>query len=218
MALGGVISARSENEFKLADRTSSLAEPFRASYVVWERRRRSRKALSPGRPRSMGDAGCTRTFSFVVVGMFGAQHEQSREAKNVWRRASRCFSCAGPGRHAIFFPRSSVRPAPPPSAPRSAALRMLRVAQLAPMCAARHGCRLICLQARTRSFFSPCFASTRAAAFARPRVRAREIPAGAVRSACPCSAKRRLRIVAHGERRVRPEAQVRFLSVQPTRG
>ena len=67
-------------------------------------------------------------------------------------------------------------------------------------------------------FFSPCFASTRAAAFARPRVRAREIPAGAVRSACPCSAKRRLRIVAHGERRVRPEAQVRFLSVQPTRG
>jgi hypothetical protein len=33
------------------------------------------------------------------------------------------------------------------------------------------------------------------APFARPRVRAREIPAGAVRSACPCSAKRRAIVV-----------------------
>jgi hypothetical protein len=33
----------------------------------------------------VGDAGCTRTFSFVVVGMFGARHEQS-ETKNVGAR------------------------------------------------------------------------------------------------------------------------------------
>jgi hypothetical protein len=88
-----------------------------------------------------------------------------------------------------------------PSARADAAMRMLRVARQRG-CVSRATAFQIISRRTTSVFFSPCFASTRAAAFARPCVRAREIPAGAVRSACPCSAKRRLGIVAHGERRV----------------
>jgi len=139
------VAARS---YELRNRdTSPLAEPFRASYVVWERRRRSRKALSPGRPRSMGDAGCTRTFSFVVVGMFGLGTNKAKQKCRRSRRLMLFVRRVNPPRH--FLPRAASSPQPGLHCGGA----RVPLARLAQMCRARHGRRDNFHHGRCRSFF-----------------------------------------------------------------
>src|SRR5262249_34666288 len=100
-------------------RFRSLLRNHRRVPMFYNQARLNRQAPSRRRPRSVGVAGCTRTFSFVVVGMFAVRPPLSRVDRSQPARRNRDgVKGKGPGLLrgllAVGVARGAQKSIPPP--------------------------------------------------------------------------------------------------------